>query len=112
MTKHLIVVAVVFAVAAGAAAQEITTGWLVRTSCPTSWVQANTRPARPDTYSVLIVDGYRLSATQAELDSAFTTSGVLDQMARDAAIASGTVQLRAGAAAAVRCTWRPLGGQP
>ena len=54
----------------------------------------------------------RLPLTAAELDRAFTVSGVLDTVARDQVIATDAIVVRPGQPAAVNCWLRPLGGTP
>ena len=57
MRKALVILAVALAIGAGAAAQRIVSEvdvevWIAAASCPANWVQVDTRPAEPLSYSV------------------------------------------------------------
>ena len=103
--------------ATGQVIYETPAAWFYGTTCPALWepfTPNQSRPASPDTYTVRRPTGGPLVVlTRAALESAWTVNGVLQQAALTAALTSGAVvSLRQGQSAQVRCTWRPVGGQP
>ena len=122
MSRPAIVLSVALAVVVPVHGQVIYDGtpalvWFSGTTCPARWTPLapnQTRPAGPDTYTLRRPDGGpRIVLSLAALQNAWTVNGVLQQTALTAALASGAVvSRREGQSAQVRCTWRPIGGQP
>ena len=116
MIKIILVAAVVL-MAAAASAQIVqpdgpVTAWVTGQTCPAGWalmVPSQTRPADPERFMVTSPNALM---NRAALEHSYTVAGVLDLTALDAAIAAGTILVRPGSPATVRCTWRPVGGTP
>ena len=112
-TVYLFAAAVLMATAAGAQVVHSggpVTDWFPGQTCPATWaamVPAETRPPAPERYRVA---GVRLTMDRSALEYSFTTGGVLDQAALDAAIAAGTIRVIPGRPEHTRCQWRPIGG--
>ena len=111
-----IMLAVVVLMAAAASAQIVqpdgpVTAWVSGQTCPAGWalmVPSQTRPADPERY---LVTSPNALMNRAAVEYSFTVAGVLNQTALDAAIAAGTIRVRSGRPATVRCRWRPVGGE-
>ena len=93
------------------------TAWFYGTTCPALWVPVTpnqSRPATPDTYTLRRPNGGpQIVLSLAALQNAWTVNGVIQQTELTAALTSGAVvSLLQGQSAQVRCTWRPVGGQP
>ena len=119
MAHRIIVIAIITMLSTVSAAQVIygtPTAWFAGTSCPATWVAltpSETQPADPARYVVTAANGAQFQMLDAAVERAFTVSGVLNQAALDAALAAGIALHRVeGRAARIRCSWRPVGGQP